>query len=146
MSTARRSETLSVAVSRLPDAGLAASIRDHVVMLDELPKYGGHDVGANPVEHMLAGLAAASLVVVNMMSGGDAPEVLRLAIEAELNVERVLGDDEGQPFHRIDLEWKVAGPKDAAELEALLPELARRRPGQALIDAAATSVERAIWD
>lgn len=146
MSTVRRSETLSVHVSRVPEAGLAATVRDHVVTLDELPKYGGHDLGANPVEHMLAGLAAASLVVVDMVPNGDAPEVLGLTVEAELNVERVLGDDDGQPFHRVDLEWRVAGPREAAALEALLPELARRRPGQALIDAAASSVERVIWD
>lgn len=146
MSTVKRSETLSVHVARRPDAGLAASVRDHVVTLDELPKYGGHDLGANPVEHMLAGLAAVSLVIVEMLPGGQAPEVLGLAVEAELNVERVLGDDDGQPFNRVELEWKVAGPHEAAELEALLPELAKRRPGQALIDASAIRVERVVWD
>ncbi|MFE7415929.1 OsmC family protein [Rhodococcus sp. NPDC057529] len=97
MSTSRREQLI---VHALPGThGTTVTARRHELTIDETQQYGGHDSGANPVEHMLAGIASVSLVVL-----------------------RLLGE--------------VAIAESAA-----LPYLAARRPGQALIDAAASVAE-----
>ena len=97
MTTSRREQLV---VHALPGThGTTVTARTHELTIDETTRHGGHDAGANPVEHMLAGIASVSLVVL-----------------------RILGE--------------VAIAESAA-----LPDLASRRPGQALIDAAATLAE-----
>jgi uncharacterized OsmC-like protein len=121
--------------------GLAVTVRSHGFTIDEAEKYGGHDAGANPVEHMLAGLAAASLVVLRILGQPDIAAAARLTISATLNVDRVMGADDGAAFDLITLDWEVADEDHAARLRRVLPDLAARRPGQALVDGAAVVVE-----
>jgi hypothetical protein len=58
-----------------------------------------------------------------------------------LNVDRVMGTDNGAVIEVIRLDWHVANAEHAERLRAALPHLASRRPGQALIDAASVSEE-----
>jgi uncharacterized OsmC-like protein len=137
---APRREQLVVEATRA-SKGIAVAVRSHFLTVDEAEKYGGHDTGANPVEHMLAGVATASLVVLGILGEPEVAAAARLKVSATLNVDRVMGVDGGASFDLVHLEWDVENDDHAARLRKALPELAARRPGQALIDAAAHVVE-----
>ncbi|MGY2704802.1 MULTISPECIES: OsmC family protein [unclassified Nocardioides] len=139
MTSARREQLVVEATHATK--GLAVTARSHGFTIDEAEKYGGHDAGANPVEHMLAGLAAASLVVLRILGQPDIAAAARLTISATLNVDRVMGVDDGAAFDLITLDWEVEDEDHAARLRRVLPDLAARRPGQALVDGAAVVVE-----
>ncbi|WP_019929624.1 OsmC family protein [Nocardia sp. BMG111209] len=134
--TSPRREHLTVH-ARFGDHGTTITARDHELTIDEAPRYGGHDLGANPVEHLLAGLAAASLVVLRLLGETTIAESATLTVAARLNVDHVMGADDAAVIELIELDWRVPTAADAERLRAALPELARRRPGQALVDAAA---------
>ena len=139
MTTGRREH---LAVEALPAArGISVSVRGHDLTVDEAERYGGHDSGANPVEHMLAGLAAASMVVLRLLGEAAVAESAILRVSAILNVDRVLGIDDGAVFELVQMDWEVETETQAERLRKALPELALRRPGQALIDGAAAFVE-----
>jgi uncharacterized OsmC-like protein len=139
MSTRRR-ENLVVEVTHA-SKGIGVWVRGHELTIDEAEKYGGHDAGANPVEHMLAGVASASVVVLGILGERDIAEVVRLKASATLNVDRVMGVDDGAAFDTVRLDWTVQDEEQADRLRKVLPVLAARRPGQALIESAALVVE-----
>jgi len=139
VTTARREQLV---VDALPTTrGITVSVRGHELQIDEAERYGGHDSGANPVEHMLAGIAAASLVVLRLLGEATVAESALLKVSASLNVDRVMGVDHGAVFELVRLDWEVESETHAERLRTALPRLAVRRPGQALIDAAAAFVE-----
>lgn len=140
MSTRRR-EDLVVEVTHA-SKGLGVSVRGHELTIDETEKYGGHDAGANPVEHMLAGVASASVVVLGILGERDIAEVVCLKVSATLNVDRVMGVDDGAAFDTVRLDWTVQDEEQADRLRKVLPVLAARRPGQALVESAALVVEQ----
>jgi hypothetical protein len=90
---------------------------------------------------MLAGIATASLVVLRLLGEGEIAESARLKVSACLNVDRVMGADDGAVFELIRLDWEVESDPHAERLHAALPQIASRRPGQALIDAALAFTE-----
>ena len=139
MSTSRREHLVVHALSGAH--GTSVTARTHEVTIDETARYGGHDAGANPVEHMLAGIAAASLVVLRLLGEVVIAGSAALTVSATLNVDRVMGADDGAVIELIRLDWEVANAAHAERLRAALPDLASRRPGQALIDAAAAVAE-----
>ena len=139
MSTARREQLV---VEALPATrGITVSVRGHDLKIDEAERYGGHDSGANPVEHMLAGIAAASLVVLRLLGEAAVAGSAVLRVSAILNVDRVMGVDDGAAFDLVRLDWEVESQTHAERLSKALPQLAVRRPGQALVDSAAAFVE-----
>jgi uncharacterized OsmC-like protein len=142
MNTQRR-EQLAVEAAH-SHAGITVSARTHRLTVDEAAKYGGQDAGANPVEYLLSGLAAASIVVLRILGEGDVAETARLEVSATLNVDRVMGESEDVVFDNIQLRWEVASEEHADRLRRALPDLEARRPGQALIDAAAFQLEEVV--
>jgi uncharacterized OsmC-like protein len=139
MTTARREQL--VVEARPATRGVLVAARGHELTVDEAARYGGHDAGANPVEHLLAGLASASLVVLRLVGEGAVADEATLRVSASLNVDRVMGTEDAAVFDAIHLEWEVRSEAHAERLRAVLPRLAARRPGQALVDAAAASAE-----
>lgn len=140
-----RRETLVVEVEDSDGGAMVIGIRHHVLVNDESTRYGGLDTGPNPVETMLGGLATASLVILRIIGGDDIPVGLRVRVEAVLNVERILGPATDDPmFVRMDLLWEVPADVDPRRVERWLPDLSRRRPGQALIDAAGSATEGVV--
>jgi uncharacterized OsmC-like protein len=139
VNTARREQLV---VEALPASqGITVSVRGHDLTIDEAERYGGHDSGANPVEHMLAGIAAASMVVLRLLGETAVAKSAALRVSATLNVDRVMGVDDQAVFALVRLDWEVASQTHADRLRKALPQLAARRPGQALIDGAAAFVE-----
>ena len=139
MSSPRREQLV---VDALPATrGTKVAVRGHELIVDEAERYGGHDSGANPVEHMLAGIAAASLVVLRLHGEDEIAESAPLRISACLNVDRVMDTDDAAVFELIGLHWEVESELHAERLRTALPHIARRRPGQALIDAASAFSE-----
>jgi uncharacterized OsmC-like protein len=137
--SSRREQLL---VEALPATrGITVAVRGHELTIDEAARYGGHDSGANPVEHMLAGIASASLVVLRLLGEGEIAESAKLKVSACLNVDRVMGADDGAVFELIRLDWEVESDPHAKRLRAALPQIASRRPGQTLIDAASAFME-----
>jgi uncharacterized OsmC-like protein len=139
VTTSRREQLV---VEALPAThGTKVAVRGHELTVDEAARYGGHDSGANPVEHMLAGLAAASLVVLRLLGEGEMAESTTLTVSASLNVDRVMGADDGAVFELIRLDWEVENDTYAAQLRTALPDIAARRPGQTLVDGATSAIE-----
>jgi uncharacterized OsmC-like protein len=138
--TTPRRENL-VVEARPATHGTMVAARGHELIVDEAERYGGHDFGANPVEHMLAGIASASLVVLRLLGDGEIAGSAALRVSATLNVDRVMGADHGAVFELIRLDWEVQSDEHADRLRAALPQIALRRPGQALIEAAAKVIE-----
>lgn len=130
-----------VVEARPASRGTTVAVRGHELMIDEAERYGGHDCGANPVEHMLAGIATASLVVLRLLGEAEIATSARLKVSACLNVDRVMGTDDGAVFDLIRFDWEVESQAHAERLRAALPRIASRRPGQALIDAASAFTE-----
>jgi len=139
--TPGRREDLTVAAWAHVSGPIEVRARQHVLHVDEAQRYGGHDVGANHVEHMLAGLVSASLVVLRLAGHPDISRGIRLRATGRLNVERVMGRDSAPVFEHIALFWEVDDRHQAEALRALLPVLAARRPGQALIESSASYSE-----
>jgi hypothetical protein len=140
-----RAQSLEVVVARSFDGHMDADVRQHRIVIDESAKYGGADRGANPVELMLAGLASASLVIIDIVAGRHVTSGVSLQVRAELNVDRIRGLGEAEPLlAKVELLWEVPPGRDPDEIRELLPDLASRRPGQALLDSAGTAVEAVV--
>lgn len=117
--------------------------RHHQVVVDESPRYGGHDTGPNPVEHLLAGLASTSLVVLRIVAGEESVAGVSVTVEGELNVARIRDPrTTGRVFNRLDLIWDIPDDLDQAQFEQWLGEVAQRRPGQGLLSDATATDER----
>lgn len=136
-----RREDLAVRANTSPSGAISVRARKHVMTIDEKQRYGGHDRGANPVEHMLAGLASASLVVLRLLRHEEIAARASLTVTGRLNVDRVAGTTTEPVFEYVTLTWVVDDPRHGELLRGLLPAIAARRPGQALIDAAGSSSE-----
>src|SRR3954447_16790000 len=112
-----------VVKARAARRGMPLIARNHLLVVDEAERYGGHDLGPNPVEHLLAGIATSSLVVLRMLGEADLTLDVELTASTTLNVERVIGTDRGPVFEVVRLEWSVASEEQAQRLRALLPEI-----------------------
>jgi uncharacterized OsmC-like protein len=86
-----------------------ANTRQFKLVIDEPPTLGGEDLGANPVEYLLASYAGCINVVAYLTARelGINIEKLSIAISGNLNPARLFGhsDDERAGFKQIDVEF-----------------------------------------
>lgn len=100
---------------------LAVQARQFSIVVDEPPVLGGNDIGANPVEYLLAGYAGCVNVVAHLVARelGIKLDKLTVKVDGNLNPERFLGksNNERAGFKQINL---ILQPKTQATPEQLI--------------------------
>lgn len=90
-------------------ARFQANARQFSLVIDEPPALGGDDLGANPVEFLLASYAGCINVVAHLTARelGIKVEKLSIAISGNINPARLLGqsDADRAGFKQIDVEF-----------------------------------------
>jgi uncharacterized OsmC-like protein len=91
-------------------ARFSANTRQFNLVIDEPPALGGDDLGANPVEYLLASYAGCINVVAHLTARelGIKVEKLRIAISGNINPARLFGqsDAERAGFKQIDVAFE----------------------------------------
>lgn len=86
-----------------------ASARQFTLVIDEPPALGGEDLGANPVEFLLAGYAGCLNVVAHLTARelGIKVEKLTIGVSGNINPARLFGqsDDERAGFKHIEVNF-----------------------------------------
>ncbi len=90
-------------------ARLEAKARQFSIVIDEPPALGGDDLGANPVEYLLASYAGCINVVAHLTARelGIGMAGLQIKVEGDINPARLFGqsDDERAGFKQIRVEF-----------------------------------------
>ena len=90
-------------------ARLEAKARQFSIVVDEPPALGGDDLGANPVEYLLASYAGCINVVAHLTAKelGIGLTGLQIKVEGDINPARLFGqsDDERAGFKQIRVEF-----------------------------------------
>jgi len=86
-----------------------ANARQFTLVIDEPPTLGGDDLGANPVEFLLAGYAGCLNVVAHLTARelGIKVEKLTIGVSGNLNPARLFGqsEDERAGFKHISVNF-----------------------------------------
>lgn len=103
-------------------ARFEANSRQFTIVIDEPPALGGDDLGANPVEYLLASYAGCINVVAHLTARelGIKVDKLNISVSGSINPARLFGqsDDERAGFKHIEVEFSPS--TDAS------PELTRQ--------------------
>src|SRR5699024_1863144 len=100
--------------------------RDFALDVDEPPALGGQDVGANPIEYVLAGLSGCLGVVVQAVAAelGITVSGIESRAEGDLDLRGFRGTAEVSPhFQSVDVEVTLtttATAEEVAELRRLV--------------------------
>ncbi|WP_299577228.1 OsmC family protein [uncultured Sunxiuqinia sp.] len=110
-------------------ARFVAGARQFTIVIDEPPALGGDDLGANPVEYLLASYAGCINVVAHLTAKELGIQVEKLGIEVSgnLNPARLMGqaDAERAGFKQIDVKFSPitdAGPEQVNQWIALIKD------------------------
>lgn len=111
---------------------LNAKARQFSIVIDEPPTLGGHDLGANPVEYLLASYAGC----VNVMAYLIANELnikldkLTIKVDGNLNPNRLFGKsfDDRAGFKQINLSLQPVTTASPDQLAKWIQEIERRCP------------------
>lgn len=113
--------TISVRGTSESAARTRVRVRDFDLVVDEPPDLGGDNLGANPVEYILTGLAGCLNVVGHLVAGEMDIELRSLEIKASgpLNPARLFGEptDDRAGFKAIDVQLIVDADADPETLE-----------------------------
>lgn len=102
---------------------------NHGFTIDEPPVLGGTDLGANPVEHLLASLGACQVITYQVWAArlGIAIDSVEVDLTGDLDVRGFFGvDPDVRPgFSSIRADVRISGPETAeryAELTQVVEE------------------------
>lgn len=113
-------------------ARTVVTARQFRLVVDEPAELGGSDAGANPVEHVLAGLAGCLNVVAHVVARemGFAIRSLEIAVSGVLDPARFLGEPTTARagFREIRAVLRVASDADSATLSRWLETVRGRCP------------------
>lgn len=113
-------------------ARTVVTARQFRLVVDEPAELGGSDAGANPVEHVLAGLAGCLNVVAHVVARemGFAIRSLEIAVSGVLDPARFLGEPTTARagFREIRAVLRVAADADSTTLSRWLETVRRRCP------------------
>lgn len=113
-------------------ARFAADARQFNLVIDEPPALGGDDLGANPVEYLLASYAGCINVVAHLTARelGINLEKLKIEIQGNINPARLFGksDDERAGFKQIDVQFSPETDASQEEIENWIAIIKNRCP------------------
>ncbi len=106
--------------------------RSFDLVVDEPPEFGGEDVGANPVEYLLAGFTGCLNVVGHLVADDLGFKIRSLAFEATgpIDPAKLFGEDtEQRPgFKNIDIQVKIDADVEESVLDEWLDRVEARCP------------------
>ena len=124
--------TFSVRGTADTAARTAVRARDFTLVVDEPPSLGGDDLGANPVEYLLAGFAGCLNVVGHLVAQEQGLAIRSLAVEVSgpLDPARLFGQDtEARAgFQHIEVALHVDADADADALDRWVRTVEARCP------------------
>jgi len=101
--------TFSIQGEAQTAARFSANTRQFNILIDEPPALGGDDLGANPVEYLLASYAGCINVVAHLTAKelGIKVEKLTIGISGNINPDRLFGksDEERAGFKQIEVSF-----------------------------------------
>ena len=113
-------------------ARIRVDARQFQLVVDEPPALGGSDVGANPVEYVLAALAGCLNVVAHVVAAemGFRISGLEIEVSGKLNPRRLLNQptDDRAGYKQIAVNLRVRADADAETLARWLRIVESRCP------------------
>lgn len=115
----------------IPGSATEVTVRagEHGFTIDEPAALGGTDLGANPVEHLLASLGACQVITYQVWAAKLGIEIdeVEVDVTGDLDVRGFFGVDEAvRPgFQSIQAKVRISGPETEeryAELTAIVEE------------------------
>lgn len=95
----------------------------HDFVIDEPETLGGTNLGANPVEHLLAALAACQVISYQVWAAklGITVDSIEVDAQGDIDLRGFFGVDDAVPagFQAINTTVRISGPEDAATYTAL---------------------------
>ncbi len=111
---------------------ITAKARQFSIVIDEPPTLGGHDLGANPVEYLLASYAGCVNVVAYLIASELSIKLDKLTIKVDgnINPNRLFGKsfDERAGFKQINLSLNPVTDATPELLNKWLTEIKNRCP------------------
>lgn len=111
---------------------LNAKARQFSIVIDEPPTLGGHDLGANPVEYLLASYAGCVNVMAYLIANelNIKLEKLTIKVDGNLNPNRLFGKafDDRAGFKQINLSLQPVTSASPDQLAQWIQEIERRCP------------------
>lgn len=117
--------------------------RGHRLVIDEPPARNGTDLGATPLETLLASYLGCTNVIANMLAQEMGFEIRAMSLRAtgHFDTRGVFNKAEVTvPFPRIDLDVQVVTEASQADVEALARALARRCPVSVVLRKAGSDI------
>jgi uncharacterized OsmC-like protein len=109
-----------------------ANARHFSLVIDEPPSLGGGDLGANPVEYLLASYAGCVNVMAHLIAGEIGIQLNKLSIKVEgsLNTDRLFGVsfDDRAGFKNIDLTIRHDSNASPELIEKWFEQIKKRCP------------------
>lgn len=121
----------AASTSLVPSTATEVRVRAgrHAFTIDEPPVLGGTDLGANPVEHLLASLGSCQVITYQVWAAklGIAVERIEVDVTGDLDVHGFFGlDDSVRPgFQSVEVSVRLSGPESVeryVELTAAVEE------------------------
>ncbi len=117
-------------------AGTATEVHvtagEHAFIIDEPAALGGTNLGANPVEHLLAALGACQVITFQVWAQklGLTIDELQIDVAGDVDLQGFFGLSEGvRPgFALIDVDVRLAGPESATRYAELVDAVERHCP------------------
>ncbi|MDA3930172.1 MAG: OsmC family protein [Prolixibacteraceae bacterium] len=113
-------------------ARFSANARQFKLVIDEPPALGGDDLGANPVEYLLASYAGCVNVVAHLTARelGIELEKLKIEIKGNINPARLFGksDNERAGFKNIDVAFSPTTNASTEQIENWISAIKNRCP------------------
>ena len=107
------------------------SARKHTVLIDEPPSRGGTDMGASPLETLLASFAGCTNVIATAIAEEMDLDFKMISVEVAGSLDtrgfRNVADV-SVPFPKVELKVDVAGDLSESQVDALKTELGKRCP------------------
>lgn len=98
---------------------VSITARQHTFTIDEPADLGGTDLGANPVEHLLAALASCTVITYQVWAGklGLRLDGVDVDLSGDIDLRGFFGeDDDVRPgFQGLEVEVRLTGPESAAD-------------------------------
>lgn len=111
---------------------VSISARQHSFTIDEPAGLGGTDLGANPVEHLLAALASCTVITYQVWAEklGLTLEGVDVTVDGDVDLRGFFGTAEGvRPgFQEIGLAVTLTGPESDADYRRLEEAVATHCP------------------
>ena len=113
-------------------ARFSANARQFNIVIDEPPQFGGEDLGANPVEYLLASYAGCINVVAHLTARelGINLERLEISVQGNINPARLFGlsEEERAGFKQIDVNFSPVTDASPEQIEKWIDLIKSRCP------------------